>query len=126
MTDALLRPAAVAVIVLLGACAHRPDADDVPRGVDFSTQILADDTKLFRVLVRESLPERPRPASQPSQPQRERDIDLKAIASAMLAQNSYCRTGFIVLEQYRQQHTRVLRGECRESADAGDRRHFAH
>jgi hypothetical protein len=124
MNNASGRAALIVLLALLGACAQQPDAGDVPRGADFSPRILADGTKLFRVLLREPLPERRRAQNAP--PQREREADLKAIAAAMLAGNGYCRTGFIVLEQYRQQHTRALRGECREGADAGDRQRFAH
>lgn len=44
---------------------------------------------------------------------------------AMLAQNRYCRDGYVVLEQYEERTGYVIRGECRDSANENDRRLFS-
>jgi len=116
----------IAVLTQLLACASQPDAGDVPAGVDFKTQMLADGTKLFKVITRESIPNERRGLNKPPEQRRERPQDMKKIAEAMLAENRYCRSGFVVLEQYQQQHSHVLRGECRDAADASDRQRFAN
>ncbi len=116
----------IAVLTQLAACANQPDAGDVPPGVDFKTQMLADGTKLFKVITREAIPKERRGLNKPPEQRRERPQDMKKIAAAMLAENHYCRSGFVVLEQYQQQHSHVLRGECRDAADASDRQRFAN
>src|SRR5690606_20680893 len=125
--------------LLLAACAGHSGPREVPPAAEFSARILADDTKLFTL----RLPLGPAPgerregavrrsgedcfrceAGQRPLPAKPRTIDMKGIATAILAENHYCRDGFIVLEQFAQDRTQVLRGECRDGASAADRARY--
>lgn len=115
---------------LLSACGHTPTAADIPSGASFTATILADGTKLF--LYKQpgfrGPPEEDRVGSLergqrgPTTEQMQK-IALRGVV-ATLAQNHYCRTGYMVLEQYPQQRSYVVRGECREPADQADREKF--
>ncbi len=116
------------------ACSHAPSASDIPANVSFTTNILANDTKLFTYTV----------GGMRGGPGGEGDMDdmpparggmggarkgpsvqsLLRGVEAMLAQNHYCRDGFVVLEQYEQRLGYVVRGECRDSASHLDREKF--
>ena len=143
-----LRAAAVSALfafALLG-CAHQPERDRFARDADFTARILDNGTKLFRVAMRQ-----PMPAGRsggpgdsrndsggadcfPCEPGQQvgsrarggRELDMRKVATAVLEENHYCREGFVVLEQYQAAEGRVLRGECRDAADAGDRQKFTH
>ena len=116
--------------LMLCACGHTPTAADIPSGASFTATILADDTKLF--LYKQpgfrGPPEEDQVGSLergqrgPTTEQMQK-IALRGVV-ATLAQNHYCRTGYMVLEQYPQQRSYVVRGECREPADSADREKF--
>ena len=136
----------VVLLPLFAACSSTPGSGKVPQGADFSTEILADGTKIFKVIVRPVAPEE-RPAMTgpaanartsgdcfPCEPGQQRGgmggrndkpLDLKAVATTMLTDNHYCRDGFVVLEQYHQNRSQILRGECRDAADDSDRARFS-
>lgn len=128
----------VCSVLLLGlsACSHTPNASDIPSGANFSTKILADDTKLFTYTQRfmRGAPDMPGDADATidnPKMMRERDGMREAISKssrkgveAMLAQNNYCRDGYMVLEQYEQHGSYIVRGECRDGATSADREKF--
>lgn len=148
-----LRTILLTGVASLTACSSAPTPKDIPPGTQFSTHILEDGTKLFTLksqppgLEGESM-ERMRAQQRqgraggndcfPCEPGergasgggggggRTHASDLKIVATAMIAENRYCRDGFVVLEQFQQERARVLRGECRDSADASDRARFSH
>ena len=118
----------------LVACSNTPDASDIPPGAEFATKILADDTKLFTYSQRFMRGGMRAPETGDFQtidnPQMMRDRDnMRAAISkasrkgleAMLAQNNYCRDGYMVIEQYEQHGSYIIRGECRDSATNTDR-----
>lgn len=121
----------------LVACSHAPSANDIPPGVDFSTKILADDSKLFvysQRFMRGGPPtsdEMDYTTIDNPKVMRERDsmramlpkVSRKGL-EATLAQNNYCRDGYMVLEQYEQHGSYIIRGECREAATSADREKF--
>lgn len=120
------------------ACSHAPDASDIPPSVSFTTKILGDDTKLFTYTLhrgrsgpgedddildasrggdmRGGGPRRDAPSSKTM---------LRGV-EAILGQNNYCRSGYMVLEQYEQQRNYIVRGECRDGATREDREKFLH
>lgn len=119
-------------ILLATGCAHSPGPADVMPGSDFVANILDDGTKLFMFSVPMRRPgggdvrdmdagdggqHARREAPRPPGPQ---------ALQAMLAQNGYCREGYVVLEQYEHQHRYVTRGECRDGATDADRERFRH
>ena len=115
----------------LGACSHAPSARDIAPGAGFTTKILPDSTKLFTYSQRfmrgggdVSTIDRP-------QAMRERDGMRETMTKvaqkgleAMLAQNGYCRASYMVLEQYEEHGSYIIRGECRDSATDSDRERF--
>lgn len=134
---------------LLSACSSAPGTKEIPTDAEFSTRILADNTKLFTLKVGhpggdrasdQRLRERDGRSSGGSDcfpcgpgdsrgggsagPMRTPDLNLKAIATAMIADNHFCREGFVVLEQFQKDRSTVIRGECRDSANASDRARF--
>lgn len=119
-----------ALAVVLSACGHTPSAADIPSGASFSATILADGTKLFLYKQpgfrgppdEERLGPTERGQRGPTTEQMQK-VALRGV-TATLAQNQYCRTGHMVLEQYPQQRSYVVRGECRESADQADREKY--
>ncbi|HEY3700210.1 MAG TPA: hypothetical protein VGK97_12800 [Spongiibacteraceae bacterium] len=138
MNTALIRSSGVSIAVLfyLAACSHTPTADDIPPDATFTTSILADNTKLFVYSQRFARGGAPRedyasPADRENTV-RQRDAErtraplaAKNGVQAMLAQNHYCRAGYMVLEQYDQHGSYVIRGECRDEATAEDRNKFS-
>lgn len=131
--------ALVLVGVLMAACSHAPSASDIPPGVDFSTKILIDDTKLFvytqRFMRGGSAPSDAVDFATIDNPKmmRERDSMRAGMSKtarkgleATLAQNNYCRGGYMVLEQYEQHGNYIIRGECRDAASSADREKFIH
>lgn len=128
---AIALPILGGTIAMLGACSHTPSPGDIPRGAMFNANILADGTKLFEYRQRGfggppneaelGAVERGQrgPNSEQMQKIARRGVD------AMLAQNHYCRSGYMVLEQYEQQRNYVVRGECRDAADASDREKYS-
>lgn len=124
------------MVLWLTGCSHAPSPSDVPPGADFATKILADDTKLFtysqRFMRGDSAMSGEADATIDNpKMMRERDSMRVAITKAsrkgleaMLAQNNYCRGGYMVLEQYEQHGSYIIRGECRESATIADREKF--
>lgn len=132
---------AVGVATLwMSACSHTPTASDIPPGAKFTTKILADDTKLFVYSQRfgrrganggdgedgmgeahgrgEGIG-----SGGPSRAQAAQ-IALRGV-EAMLAQNHYCRDRYVVLEQYDEHGSYIIRGECRDAADSADREKFS-
>lgn len=127
--------AAIAVL-WLSACSHTPSIDDIPPGATFTTKILADDTKLFTYSQRfgrrgpnegdmddRASEERIRSGSS-NRTAQIAQTGLRGV-QAMLAQNHYCRDGYMVLEQYEQHGSYIIRGECRDAANAADRSKFS-
>lgn len=121
----------------LVACSHAPSAGDIPSGVDFATKILADDTKLFtysqRFMRGESGASGDADYTTIDNPKmmRERDGMRAALTKSSrkglevtLTQNHYCRDGYMVLEQYEQHGSYIIRGECRDAATSADREKF--
>jgi hypothetical protein len=120
-------------ILLAAGCAHQPGPTDITPGSEFNANILEDGTKLFVFSV---------PLAHPgkggggdirremgddedmSRARREVSHPGPQAVQAMLAQNSYCREGYLVLEQYEQQRRYVTRGECRDGATEQDRERF--
>jgi len=125
---------ALAVVPILAACSHTPTAADIPPGATFTANILADNTKLFVYTQRlgRGGPPRDEYAAIDGPGGREREAErahapqiAKNGVQAMLAQNHYCRDGYMVLEQYDQRGSYVVRGECRDAATADDRNKFS-
>jgi hypothetical protein len=121
-----------ATALWLSACSHTPSADDIPPGATFTTKILADDTKLFVYSQRfarrgpgngDGLDEAPDRGGSGRSEQMAK-VALRGM-QAMLAQNHYCRDGYVVLEQYDQHGSYFIRGECRDAADADNRSKFS-
>jgi hypothetical protein len=119
-----------ALVIVLSACGHTPSAADIPSGASFTATVLADGTKLF-VYKQPGFRGPPDEAQVgpvergqhgPTTEQMQKTA-LRGIV-ATLAENQYCRTGYMVLEQYPQQRNYVVRGECREPADQADREKF--
>lgn len=127
---------ALGVVAWLAACSHTPSPNDIPPDADFSTKILSDDTKLFTYSQRfmrggPGMPGDTDVTIDNPKMMRERDSMRASITKvsrkgleAMLAQNHYCRDGYMVLEQYEQHGSYIIRGECRESATSADREKF--
>lgn len=119
----------VAIVVLAAGCAGKPPRE-IPAGADFSAEILADNTKLFTYSVRLERPQgraagmqRGRSLDDEPQP-RPRQSDRRQGLEAALAENGYCREGFLLLEQYERSDRYVMRGECRDAATDADRARF--
>lgn len=127
--------AATAAVLWLSACSHTPSVDDIPPGATFTTKILADDTKLFTYSQRLG---RRGPANNEADDgaseERIRNESSGRSAQfaqtaqrgveAMLAQNHYCRDRYMVLEQYEEHGKYIVRGECRDAANAAERSKF--
>lgn len=116
---------------MLGACSHTPSHDDIPRGATFNANILSDGTKLF-VYRQRGFGGPPNEAELGATERGQRGPNteqMQKIAQrgimAMLAENHYCRAGYMVLEQYEQQRSYVVRGECRDAAGASDREKYS-
>ncbi len=126
----------IAIALIMTACSHAPSADDIPPGADFAAKILADDIKLFtytQPFMRGGAAPEANDFQTIDNPKmmRERENMRAAIAKsarrgleAMLAQNNYCRAGYMVLEQYEQHGSYIIRGECRDGATNVDREKF--
>ena len=122
-------------VLWLSACSHTPSADDIPPGATFTTKILADDTKLFVYSQRfarrgsnaaegdDGLSEAPERGGSGRSEQMAKSA-LRGV-EAMLAQNHYCRDGYVVLEQYDQHGSYFIRSECRDAANAAERSKFS-
>lgn len=144
MKRALLLTVVMAVIALCGACASKEKRPRPEPVTQFNTHISADGTKLF--VYRMEMPERESGGGQRGRPQgggmggrgappaqergsgrgeRGNDDDLlKQQVDLLIAQNRYCRNGYLVLDQYTGAGGSSLRGECREEASAEDRTRF--
>lgn len=124
----------------LAACSHAPSASDIPPNVSFAAKILNDDTKLFTYTVHrgrggpggdEDMPEMGggggRGGGMGGGPGRSAPSSKALLlgVDAMLAQNHYCRDGYVVLEQYDQHGNYIIRGECKDAATSADREKFA-
>lgn len=122
--------AAAALLSIVG-CSHTPSAADIPAGATFTANILADGTKLFVYRQRGFGAPLPREGEVGAPEQRERGPTTEQLqkaakrgVDAMLAQNHYCREGYMVLEQYQQQRAYIVRGECRDAVNADERARF--
>lgn len=131
------RVCGAALMLAVAACSHTPEPGDIPPGANFTTHILDNGTKLFTYAVRQGRPgggggdggmggggDRPEGGGmgRPSRSGRDTQLGLQA----MLMQNTYCREGYVVLEQYETMNQFVIRGECREAANDDDRARFTH
>jgi hypothetical protein len=122
---------AATLFAALSACSQAPTVADIPRGASFTPTILTDGTKLFVYRQRGfGGPPNENEVGPSERAQRGPNTEqmqkmAQRGATAMLMQNHYCREGFMVLEQYEQQRSFVLRGECRDAADASDREKFS-
>jgi hypothetical protein len=111
----------------------------VPRGANFSANILDNGTKLFTFSTR--LPRQRdaddvraenkfrRDTDQPeARPRLQADLAEanKKAAQAMLQENGYCREGYVLLEMYEDRLDYVIRGECRDAANDSDRAKYSH
>lgn len=122
-------------VLWLSACSHTPSVDDIPPGATFTTKILADDTKLFTYSQRfgrrgrsegdmdDSASEERIRSENSHRTAQVAQMGLRGV-QAMLAQNHYCRDGYMVLEQYEQHGSYIIRGECRDAANAAERSKF--
>lgn len=127
-----IRCAALGALAVLAACAHAPGPADIPPAASFDAQILDNGTKLFVYRQRglggpqreDDDPRRSGPPQRRLSSEQMQKIAQRGIA-AMLAQNGYCRDGYMVLEQYEQQRSYVVRGECRDAANATDREKYS-
>jgi len=120
-------------VLALAGCSHAPRASDVPPGSEFVANILDDGTKLFVFSVPMKRPGkggdvRHEMSDDDGEMQRSRREGPQhpgpQALQGMLAENGYCREGYMVLEQYEQQHRYVTRGECRDGATDADRTRF--
>ena len=111
----------------LGACSHTPDAGDVLPGATFTTKILADGTKLFVYAQRFARRDGDMEGDGGNRGNRSAQVAqiTQRGVQTMLAQNLYCRDGYVVLEQYEERTSYVIRGECREAATSADREKFS-
>ena len=135
-----LRYSPLLIAVLAAACSHTPGPADIPPGADFTANILADGTKLFTFSTRlergggmfgggSGRRGGGREEGEDGEEQRQRRSPVKPNQQglqAMLAQNGYCRDGYVVLEQYEQHNQYVTRGECRDAATDADRERYKH
>lgn len=133
-TDARLKCVASTFLLAMGVwligCSSAPTASDIPAGASFDTSILDNGTKLFVYRQRgpggadgDDAGKSPKRGESKMSSAQMQKIAQRGIA-AMLLQNRYCRDGYFVLEQYEQRRSYVVRGECRDGADAGDREKF--
>jgi hypothetical protein len=131
-------PALVSVCMsaLLLACGHTPSPRDIAPGASFTTEILPDATKLFvyterRQMLDEEIEEMNELAARRGDARRPKVSPVRSAQAlrrnleAMLAQNNYCRDGYLVLEQYEERKGRVIRGECKDAASASDRQRYS-
>lgn len=141
---------ASATVAILSACTHTPSPQDIPAGSSFTTNILPDDTKLFNYTIGRAEKSRDNPREDESSPTDDSDQrsrtggkgrgshdggkshnspstqDVQKGVVAVLAQNHYCREGYVVLEQYQAKTGYIVRGECRDAADSADKAKFIH
>lgn len=91
----------------------------------FETEILDNDTKFFTFrLIRRALPS---PGVMPAGRPRD-DLTmayLEARLEANLAENGYCRDGYLELDSSLAISQTFIRGECREAATQADRQRFS-
>ena len=129
----------LAVLLLLPACSNHPDKRPQPKEF-FSTQISSEGSKFF--VYRLELPARGkgddhrRPAhggrggdsarAGAGSGKKSADMTVKPEQrlKALLADNNYCREGYVELERRQYSSGISLRGECREAATKQDRRRF--
>jgi len=139
-----------ATVAILSACTHTPSPQDIPAGSSFTTNILPDDTKLFNFTVGRAGKNRENPGGDESFPADDSEQssrtggkvhgshgggkahnapsaqDVQKGVVAVLAQNHYCREGYVVLEQYQGNTGYIVRGECRDAANSTDKAKFTH
>ena len=120
-------------VALIGLCACTPSSHKGIASSDFAPKILDDDTKLFVYTQRFGvLAARDDYASidNPAALRERESIRLSApkasknALEALLRQNHYCRDGYVVLDQYEQHGSYIIRGECRDSATPEERQKF--
>jgi hypothetical protein len=123
----------------MGGCSHTPSVGDIPPTATFTTKILADDTKLFVYSQRfgrrgkgsteaDDLADTSgRSAGFGDSSGRIAQVKQAALrgVQAMLAQNHYCRDRYVILEQYDQHGSYIIRGECRDAANSAERSKFS-
>lgn len=100
-----------------------------PRSFEFDTRITTDGYKLFQLayppsdvelrLLRADASARAR-----GQPKVVTERRALSVLEQILANNGYCRQGYILLGRPGGETSNRLRGECREKADARDRKAF--
>jgi hypothetical protein len=127
----------IIVVALSSACSSKkPRPEPV---IYFSTNITVEGGKFF--VYRLEMPARAERGSRPMKggrpeggrggPPQGRDRksgrgegDLKQRVDQLIAENRYCRDGYIVLEEFTGAGGVSLRGECRDGATAEDRHRF--
>jgi hypothetical protein len=121
--------------LFLAACSHTPGVGGIPPGATFKTNILADDTKLFMysqrfaqdersdVDSRDGVRSRNQGSGSVSRSAQYAQVSLRGV-KAVLAQNHYCRDDYVVLEQYEEHGSYIIRGECRDAATSAERGKF--
>ncbi|RZA02341.1 MAG: hypothetical protein EOO68_09795 [Moraxellaceae bacterium] len=108
----------VSLCFVLAACSTGRNFD--PQGLQFKTLITPDHVKRFELSIA------PRPV--PIDPLSDRrglesgpsERQLKAMLKDALADNGFCREGFLPLGRYAGESNYKLRGECKDAASVED------
>lgn len=109
-------------LLSISACQSSP-----PRAFQFDTRITADGYKLFQLVYPQEHVELRLPGANTNRrPQTEGVSEHRAVSmlEQMLKANGYCRQGYILLGRAGGETSNRLRGECRERANAQDRRDY--
>ena len=121
----------VSLVILVSSCSSHPEIPETP-GL-FTAQISDNGSKFFSYRLDRKIAGQARPAGKVggrggSKGYRESvsrsssvsdDLLDRGLAS-FIAQNAYCRTGYVILER----SASSLRGECNETATDADRERF--
>lgn len=107
---------AFALTLTVAGCSGGPaQREQLP--ARFEPSILANGTKLFTYTV--DLP--PQPSASLDRPTGgARPIRIDNLLEAALAENNYCREGWLVIDRYQTLRLARARGECKEAASAAD------
>lgn len=103
----------------LSACASR--GPEMIYNDNFETDITADGTKFF--IYTRHFHKKPSGDDRPLDEQ-QADAALRRAVQEKLNATSYCRDGYLTLEDYEANGIARIRGECRDGASDDDRKQF--